>query len=85
MSLSPEQQFNLASSVDKSSFAEAVGPSTICQKSKEESRPPVHWVRGRQCSVPGADPEEACEPASAPFACSLGALKNTDLDNHPYT
>lgn len=60
------------SSSDKSVFVGAVGSSTICQGTQEESRLPMHWIPGMQIWVLTMNPAVVHEPAPAPLGHNPG-------------
>lgn len=57
---------------DRSALVGAVGSSTPCQGTWEESHLPMHWLMAIQTLISAVDPEVACEPALAPLSHDLG-------------
>lgn len=74
--VSPYPDNNILASVHgKKCRCGSVGSSTICQRTWEESCPPIHWVLGIHTLVPVVDPAVA-----ASLAMVWECLKNTVLD-----
>lgn len=70
------------SSSDKSAFVGAVGSSTTCQGTQEESRLPMHWITGMQIWVLAVDPILAMNQFQPLLATVQETLQNSVLDNH---
>lgn len=71
--------------MERNPFQEAVESSTISQGTREESRPAIHQVIGKQTSVPDVDLVMAYKLSPASFNHHLGAPENTNLDIHSRT
>ena len=67
---------------NKSAFVKVVGSGTLQQETWEESHSPVHWVIGRQISVPAVEPAGDCKLVLGPVGCGLEAPG--DLGNHQW-
>lgn len=74
--------------MDKNTFVEVVGSSTVYQGIWKESHPPVHLVGGRQISVWAVELEEPAnlpQPLSPQSKTNKQTMESADLVRYPQT